>query len=837
MALQTKVGSFNKIGTTGTQAITGIGFTPKVIIFWTTQVTGFTFGTWSAGYSQSIGMTTGPSNSYCCQTTADDALTTSSNARRAAAKAIAATNNVASGLRFEADLQSFDADGFTLNWTNNAGGGNDIIMYMALGGSDITNATIIPWTGAGANGVQSVTGIGFKPDLVFHMANGMAVNTSGTTHRIIFGAMNKHGQQWATSTTVATGANPSDAARFQQTDACYSAPATDGSTIHGQAHYVSMDSDGFSIYWSTFIGAPAFSLCIKGLSSRLDAFPKPNTGAPATQQITKTGFQPRSVLFLNQDNSASTSPLSQASWGMGATDGITSRAGHLFDLDNVTPTKAKAVSLNDRATTGSIGVGATTITASAALASLDSDGFTLNWNPNDTGTTEILYMALGDATVNTYPTTIRSDSTNIPTTATGYFNQRKIDRCQNGVLWSAYDYAGTAVANGAAQLRYSLDNGATWVDAGFVMNASGGTAQTYVRNCSIFIDLDDYMHVAFKDNFDGLVYYVRGTPNAGRTSYTFSAAQRCTSNSGSGFNYPDLVAHREGTGWTVHILMGFSDTTPGNGTYCTRFTITSGGTITRTNDADTLNSPSYPGYAINVNTYPSIDFNHTGDGKTVAGGTPHLYAGWSAGRTGAGYGIRFKKATYSGGAWTWGTEREIDNTRQWGGDGGSWGVCVFDGTRVTIATETNSGGWNTVIYERDAADTATTTRTLVSSDSSTINGGLYNGSATYDSSGNIYLIGGDWDGTKLRVRVFNRGSLTLGSPIYVGSITGAGNYPTFKRGNSFGRAEWLWTAGNNSPYAVKYDNIVTTPIGLFIKRVKSITDLYREKMKARGFNI
>ena len=43
---------------------------------------------------------------------------------------------------------------------------------------------------------------------------------------------------------------------------------------------------------------------------------------------------------------------------------------------------------------------------------------------------------------------------------------------------------------------------------------------------SFFIDLDDYAHLVYKDRFDGYIYYRRGTPNAGRTAWTWRHASR-----------------------------------------------------------------------------------------------------------------------------------------------------------------------------------------------------------------------------------------------------------------------------------------------------------------------
>lgn len=396
---------------------------------------------------------------------------------------------------------------------------------------------------------------------------------------------------------------------------------------------------------------------------------------------------------------------------------------------------------------------------------------------------------------------------------TAYSNQRKVDRCQNGVLWAIYTITPVQVVNdrAMAQLRYSLDDGATWNDGGHFFNASINTAVNQPSySVGLFIDLDDYAHVVFKDNGDGSIYYRRGTSNAGRTAWTWSAP--VTIVPGTEYSYPDVVAHREGTGWSVHIVYSQSRGTDTTRAYHHPLSISSGGTVTL---GTRVELGAYIGSALH--SFPSIDFNHTGDGKTVAGGTPHLYAGWSGGGTGAGKGIRFRKATYSAGAWTWGTQREIDSTRYFTDVYAS--VLVFDGTRCVIAgAQLDSGGLiDVVLYERDAADTTTTQRVLF--DNAGNDDQLRSGvSVSYDAEGNIYLfgtssgtIGAPGVGTKtLYYRKWTRSTLTVGPKVIVDGPGGLSDtvYVSAKRGYSNSRIEFIYKDGTASPYNVTYGSLV-----------------------------
>jgi hypothetical protein len=385
-------------------------------------------------------------------------------------------------------------------------------------------------------------------------------------------------------------------------------------------------------------------------------------------------------------------------------------------------------------------------------------------------------------------------------TATAYSNQRKVDRCQNGVLWTTWHDGGNLRA------AYSTDDGATWpsVATQFAIDASDAGA-----NWSFFIDLDDYAHVAYKDGSDGYVYYRRGTPNAARTAWTWSAAVQFAGTA-TAYNYPDIVTHRQGTGWVAHIALSSVTSSTTNYAFSFPLTIASDGAVT-VGARVTLGGS----YGNGHHTRPSIGFNHTGDGKTVAGSAPHLYAAWSAGATGAGKGIRFKKATYSAGAWTWGTEREIDNgrivtsVRQ-------WITCLFDGTAAIISgLWFNGGTLNKCIYERNAADTA---QSALFIGPNIGDGQLAQGSTSYDGDRNVYMIGGyttaDTATDELRLLLYDRASQTVDESTVLATV--AGDYQksvSAKRGYSDNRIEFIYTDGTASPYSVTYDSISlnTTP--------------------------
>lgn len=388
-------------------------------------------------------------------------------------------------------------------------------------------------------------------------------------------------------------------------------------------------------------------------------------------------------------------------------------------------------------------------------------------------------------------------ATSSAATATAFSNQRKVDRCSNGVLWTIYWGGGSSM-----ETRYSTDNGATWVIP-VTQNFSLSLSNNYTPNISLFIDQDDYAHVAYKEKGDGYIYYRRGTPNAARTEWTWSGAEAVYAH--SAFSLPDIVAHREGTGWKVHVVMQARLGSNTTDVYYESITITSAGAITVDGGSSSA-ALLFRSTSADFDAAPSIDFHHTGNGKTVKDGSPHLFVAYSGFFQ---YGIYFQKATYSSGSWTWGTYRAIDSAR-YIDTATKWLNCLFDGTRVLIAGSLHDGTTaDTMLYERDVADTTTTTRLLNDNPSASLV--LLYGSATYDSQGNVYLFGRNNDeaaGTyDLTYQKWTRTTNTLGAEVVVDS--GVGDpYLSAKRGYSNNRIEFIYTDGTASPYNVTYDSIV-----------------------------
>jgi hypothetical protein len=384
--------------------------------------------------------------------------------------------------------------------------------------------------------------------------------------------------------------------------------------------------------------------------------------------------------------------------------------------------------------------------------------------------------------------------------ASSKHNQRAVAKAPDGKTWVlAYD-GGSTLA-----LYYTSDHGTTsaLATSGATI-AIGGTANYPKANRSLFIDADGYAHVLYVDRQTGFLWYRRGTPSGG-TGWTWSAATAVHTTNVDANAGGQIVAHKEGTGYCAHVVYALQNNTNSQCVY-RRIDVTSGGAIT-VGSATNLNGTAHPA---NEDTTPDIDFRHDGGGMVVAGGTsPHLFVTWQGGQANATHGWKYRMATYSGGSWTWGTERSLAS--RYISSLHRWLNVLWDGTRVVLASQLSDG---TVVQweqqERDTADTSLAVRTFSTDISSDGNEGT--GQFTYDGAGNVHYVLRAPSSDSLRYRVWRRGTAALdGSWTTLDASIPTANYPlpSLKRGTSDGWLELAYVDKTASPYDVAYMSIVT----------------------------
>jgi len=395
VSLLVKEGTFTKTTVTGNQNVTGVGFKPKALLLFTTRQN----STGSTDiYNFAIGFSNG-SSSRSIGVASDDNVATSNAGRAFGTQALRILSAGTPTVTAQANVTSFDPDGFTLNWATNDSTAS-IIHYVALGGEAITNAAVSSFVANTATGNQPVSGLGFKPDFLMFMHAANTTETGTATHGYISYGFTTFSDRGAVAVASEDARATKDTWRFQKTDRAIVALTESTGVIDAEADIVSMDPNGFTINW---VNAPAsadrvYYLALKGGQYDVGNFVKTTSAAPVTQTIATVEFQPSGLLLSSFNRASSTSSNPNNRLSFGATDGTMQSAIWAGDRDGVgnsitarSTTTSKVIRLATEQATGS----SSTINAEANLASMNSNGFNMTWTTNDSTQTRIIYAAFG----------------------------------------------------------------------------------------------------------------------------------------------------------------------------------------------------------------------------------------------------------------------------------------------------------------------------------------------------------------------------------------------------------------------------------------------------------
>lgn len=375
---------------------------------------------------------------------------------------------------------------------------------------------------------------------------------------------------------------------------------------------------------------------------------------------------------------------------------------------------------------------------------------------------------------------------------------RLFDYCQNGNIFYVNHNP-----FGVITFYYSTNGGVTWSAAATTLT-DGLVGSLFQSATGFFIDKDDYAHILYNAGSD--FGYRRGTPNASRTDYTWSSLVYAnTPGFGHEYGALDIVAHREGTGWVAHCIMGEVHTSTAGVVDWVPIYITSGGTISKGTSQEIIS------WGYNVGSLVSVDFHHeTADPKAVQGSAPHLYVAHTT--NDSNQDTYITRLAYSGGAWTVGSSLPVSTA-----DNAYWinpPQLFYDGTRIVVVY-TFEGSYATLrCFERDEANTTTTIRSVTATGGG-YGGGLYSYGCGYDNDQNIHVfVSEDTSGDFLKSRYLRSGGTwgtwsvveaSSGLPEYSLVSVARGIQPLATGRNQLGV---VYPQRDTTPDSMKYDTLV-----------------------------
>lgn len=300
MATYQKVGSFQLNTSPGSQSVSGLGFQPKVILFFHNPSTTDVGVPQIANDYGMIGAATATTQRSAYWFNLNGNAGNEVSYYNHSSYCICCGVNPGSSMWY-ADLTSMDGDGFTLNVLSTV---PDVyrVGYMAFGGDDLTGFSVGEFI-SGATGVQSLTGLGFQPTalLAFTVGNSTALKTTGAAY------IGEWAQSFGMSdgaTSYCTGLDQRSAnvatkieGKVQAAHFLGSPSRLSPNTWRYRANLTSFDVDGFTLNWLLGnAGMRVFYLALEGPLSEVGYFQAPTLNGLFTP-ITSLPFQPRGIIL------------------------------------------------------------------------------------------------------------------------------------------------------------------------------------------------------------------------------------------------------------------------------------------------------------------------------------------------------------------------------------------------------------------------------------------------------------------------------------------------------------------------------------------------------------
>ncbi len=394
MALSAKASNFALNTSTGNQAVTGIGFLPKIVLFFVSENTADGI---AVDHNLCIGAGISSTERACVTANDEDGQATTDTSRLVTTSECLRLQQPGSNntVNLAADFVTMDSDGFTINITT-APGSAYRVGYLALAGTDLTNVAVNSFADSGATGNQAVTGVGFQPEAVLLLVQGDSISAgSKSDHTIGFGfAVSTIQRAWL-GTASESGAATSNTHHRQQTDSCIGNLYYNDGTLHGLADFVSFDADGFTINWSTAgDGDDYIYIAFKGGQYAVGSL----TTQTGTGNFSETGvgFQPGAGIFASFCNAASGLTVAGLEMSLGIATSSTER----FVVGSVAE-DAQGTSDTDQFQDDALVYQnydfAQGLEGSIDLVSFDADGFTLDQVDADPSGNEMIYFVIGAA--------------------------------------------------------------------------------------------------------------------------------------------------------------------------------------------------------------------------------------------------------------------------------------------------------------------------------------------------------------------------------------------------------------------------------------------------------
>lgn len=331
--IRARVGTSTSPTSTGTKAVTGVGFQPKVVLLW--GVAGSAVGT-GVSSPMHFGAAVSSSSRAAISVDSRNGLTTSNtNRRHDNVKAVSIIS--AGSLALDADFSSGGADGFTLNWSTVDTA--RILNHICLGGADLEVVRIqgqMNNTNASDPFPHGMTGAP-TGGLLFFVAHSTAPVSTTVTLKLGIGAF-AGASQWGASIYSNTGVPTTSTRRLLSTSHMLADLTT---SVQRSAAFASADATNLTLsYPDTGVATQYYfwGVLFRGAKCQVGTY---NTAASNT--IVTAGIVPKLFLpvFIPTGVGSVGTVLNDLMLTIGASDGTNNVSCGISDETGETTTDAR----------------------------------------------------------------------------------------------------------------------------------------------------------------------------------------------------------------------------------------------------------------------------------------------------------------------------------------------------------------------------------------------------------------------------------------------------------------------------------------------------------------
>lgn len=397
MAVSTKRGSFVANTSTGNQAISGLGFQPKLVLFLAVGRTAVGEAQGDLKLCLGAASGSGAADQWAQARYVQDNVASSNCGQRSDSKCIIVPLGTTT-VDGEASLVSFDADGFTINWSD-APASAFLIEYIAFGGAGFDGKVFRYTRSTAGNGTNvAVTGVGFTPKALMVTtaeSTGALPQTSSLQMLFLLGAAASPASEAWLGATQRDAQAVSAAGQGSRQHLLGAPSVTTFSTIDWEDDLVSFDSDGFTYNIANSGGGDVvFAIAFGGADLLVDfqAIAQPTSVSTTSRSL---GFAPAALIgfgasdLTGYTNSNALDDAMQIGFG----DKTSEASVFWRDVDAADPMD---VSEGHSQTKFLRVLDAAQATLAECDHAVDSDGYSLSWTTVDAVARQVFVLALGE---------------------------------------------------------------------------------------------------------------------------------------------------------------------------------------------------------------------------------------------------------------------------------------------------------------------------------------------------------------------------------------------------------------------------------------------------------